>query len=182
MTTCVRLRSSTTTSSWVSPAFRFLAERAISVLPSALLDGLLGAHADAARRHHQFPVLVAVLGDGFGEVELPAAATLALPRLARLGRGDEDVAGADLAVVLVVLLGVETGAAAAPTAPASTTAGGAARLLARPEPRLARLGPEAVVGVELRAGLHEGGRRDHVPHFRLRRVLVVVVDTVGVAH
>src|SRR2546427_7864052 len=112
MTTWVRLRSSTTTSSWTSPAFRLLALSAMS-RPLSLLDGLLGPNAHTSGRHHQLPAHVAVLGDGLGEVELSSAPSFALPRLARLRLRNEDVARSHLAVVLVVLLGVEPGSTSA---------------------------------------------------------------------
>src|SRR5439155_11573329 len=117
------------------------------------------ADADPAGGDHQLAVLVAVLGDRLGEHELPGPTAFLLPRLARLGCGRQNLARLQRPVVLVVLLGVQ--AAPAATSTTATAAGGRlpldpGRLLARAEPRLADLGPEEVVGVELGAGLHKG--------------------------
>ena len=98
------------------------------------------------------------------EDELAGALALLLPCLAGLDRAGEHVAGADVAVVREVLLGVEPTAAAA-TATAVTRAllgCHARRLLAGPEPRLTDLRAQEVVGVELGARLGERRRRDHL--------------------
>src|SRR5690606_29920450 len=115
----------------------------------------------------ELAVLVAVLGDGLGEDELARPAPLLLPRLAAPGRGGEDIADAQRAVVLVVLLGVQAAPAttrAAATAPVGPTALGALApgthqtggLLAGSVPRPVRVGSEPVVRIELGARLDEG--------------------------
>src|SRR5688500_1234562 len=115
------------------------------------LHRALGAPADAAGGDEQLGVLRAVLRTRLGERGLAGAAAFLLPRLARFGLRGEHVACSQRPVVLVVLLGVEAGAATATataTAAAATRrtratgpAGRPRRLLARPEPRLTRLGP-----------------------------------------
>src|SRR5262249_26425125 len=114
-------------------------------------------------RDHQFAVLVAVLGDGLGEHELAGALALLLPPLARARLPRQHVAGPDGGVVLVVLLGMDpaaTTAATGPSAGAARAPGQTRRRLAGAEPRLADLGSQGVVRVELRARLHERRRRD----------------------
>src|SRR5262245_45471328 len=143
------------------------------MVASSGLDDALGADTDAPCRDDQLAVLVAVLGDALAEDELAGALALLLPRLAGLEGAGQHVAGADVAVVREVLLGVQP-AAASSTAPAAAgallrlDAGG---LLARPEPRLADLRAQEVVGVELGARLGERGRGHDVGGVGLRRVV-----------
>ena len=101
---------------------------------------------------------------------------LLFPGLAGLHGGGEHVARLGMAVVDVVLLGVQ---AAAPAAFAARHTGG---LFAGAEPRLARLGPQVIVGIELRAGLHERRRRDDGAWLRVLGVVRVVINLVGVAN
>src|SRR5439155_7767389 len=128
--------------------------------------------------------LVAVLGDRLGADELAGATAFLLPRGAGLGRAREDIAGLEVAVVLVVLLGVEATPPA--TAPSSSTAApfaaGTGRLPARTEPGLADLRAQEVVGVELGARLHERRRRLELTALGRLGVGLVVIDGVGVAH
>ncbi len=95
----------------VSPCFTLAMSRLL------LHDGL-GAHADAACSDDELAVLIAVLGHRLGEDELAAPAALLLPRVARLCRARQHIAGAQRAVVLEVLLGVEPAA----TTPSAATA------------------------------------------------------------
>src|SRR4051794_11062166 len=147
------------------------------MVASSGLDDALGADTDAPCRDDQLTVLVAVLRDGLAEDELAGALALLLPRLARLHRPGEDVARLHVAVIREVLLGVQP-ATATTSASSSASCAGAAllglhagRLLARPEPRLADLRTQEVLGIELGARLGEGRRGDHVRGVGLRRVV-----------
>src|SRR4051812_12557293 len=138
----VRFRSSTTTSCRVSPTLTPPIRSAISVLP-------FGDDADGPRGDHQLAVTVPELGEDLAEAEQSGPARLgpAAPRAHAAGEG-----GADLqrAVVLEVLLGVQSAAAL------TRQAGPAAR----PDPLLAGPGPQRVVGVVVGGGHGERRRRD----------------------
>ena len=82
-----------------------------------------------------------------------------------------------MAVILEMLFGVE--ASASRSASLGLDAG---RFFPRPEPRLARLGAQDVVGIELGAGLREGGRGDYLAWLRRLRVILIMIDLVGVSH
>src|SRR5205085_4924213 len=122
---------------------------------------------------------VSVLGDRLGEDQLPGPPAFLLPRLARLDRAGEHVARLHVAVVLEVLLGVESCAAASATTPFTLYPGG---LATRTEPWFADLGPQEVVRVELGAGLSERRWGDDVADLGALGVVLVVVDGVGVSH
>src|SRR5262249_38830483 len=103
----VRVRSSTNTSSRLSPTFTSFARSAIG---SALLgDGTLGHDADGAGGDDELAVLIVVLGHRGAEEKFPGPALL-LPSLARLAAGMQQVPGAQRSVVREVLLGVEASA------------------------------------------------------------------------
>src|SRR5262249_51456912 len=109
------------------------------------------------------------------------APALLLPPFARARLGMQDVTGAQWAVVLEVLLGVQSGATT--TASASTAAalpGHARRIASGAEPGRTDLRPQGVVGIEPRARLHERGRGDDPTGFGGARVLLVGVDRVRV--
>src|SRR2546421_8284484 len=96
--------------------------------PTSALHRLLGADADATCRHDQLAVLVVVLDDGLAEDELAGATAFLLPRLARLHGRRQHVADAHRSCVLVVLLGMQPGAA--------STAAALATAVRRPTARL----------------------------------------------
>ena len=75
-----------------------------TVLP---LDDLLGADADAASGHHQFPGLVAILDNRFLEREFTRALALFCPGVARARSSVQHVAGLGMTVILEVLLGMQ---------------------------------------------------------------------------
>src|SRR4051794_22103307 len=137
---------------------------------------LLGAHAHSACGDDELAVLVAIFDDGLAEDELAGATAFLLPRLAGLDRRGQHVTDPQRTRVLVVLLRVQPGAPAGSTAAGSGVTLDPGRLLARPEPRLADLGPEEVVRVPLRARLHERRRRDRVPTVEPR---VRIADRAG---
>src|SRR5207245_2421775 len=110
-------------------------------------DRTLGANADAAGGDHELAVLVAVLGDVLREHELPGAPFL-LPAITGTRRRGEHITGANVTVVLEVLLRVQPPAhggasrttSGAPTgAPTRRLPPDAGRLPAGTEPGLADL-------------------------------------------
>jgi hypothetical protein len=117
-----------------------------------------GANTDAAGCNHQLSMLVSVLDNAFSEDEFPGSLTFFLPGLAGLVGSREYIAWADMAVILKVLLGVQTASAATTTAGFELDTG---RLLAGPEPIFADLGTQEVVRVKLGAGLGKGWWRDN---------------------
>src|SRR5439155_23235618 len=136
----------------------------------------LGHHPDRARGHHELAILVAVLGDRLAELEL-AGTPVPLPLLARLRRRTEHLTRAERAVVLVMLFRVK--ARAAGLARRAFTHD-ARSLTPGTEPRLAILRTQSVVGIELRARLHEGRWCDDRAGFGALRVLLVGVHGVRV--
>src|SRR6185312_6166058 len=159
MTICVRDRFSTTRSACVSPTFSWLA---LSAMRSTPFDRSLGGHADAARGDHQFALLVAILGDAFAEGQLAGALALAFPGFAGLLFHGQHVAGTQRAVILEVLFGVQSAAAAGPILHAAGRLAGA-------EPRLSLTHTQRIVWIELRHRLRKGRWRDDAAHLRLLR-------------
>src|SRR4051794_14676645 len=72
-------------------------------------------------------------------------------------------------------------ATATAAAPAAGLSFDASRFLARPEPGLADLRTQEVVGIELGARLHEGRRRDDSANLGGAGMVLVRVDRVGIA-
>src|ERR1035437_10734657 len=107
--------------------------------PSTLIHRTLGRHADAARRHHQLAFLVAVFRDAFAERQLAGALAFLLPGLADLRLHRQHVAGTRMAVIFVMLLGMQ------PTHGAGLALD-AARRLGGAEPGLAGLRAQMVLG------------------------------------
>src|SRR5580704_2526925 len=110
MVICVRDRFSATRSTCVSPTLSWLALSAMCA-SSALFHRTFRCHADAPRRDHEFPLLVAIFGDALAEGQLPGAPAFAFPRVAGLRHHRQHVARAKRAMIFEVLLRMEPTAA-----------------------------------------------------------------------
>src|ERR1700739_1115730 len=144
------------------------------VPPSAAFHRTFRCHADTARRHHQFTVLVAIFGNTLAERQLAGALALAFPRFARPALYRQHTARAQRAVIFEMLLRMQ--AAAAAGAILDT-----ARCLAGAEPGLAWTPTQRIVRIELGHRLREGGRSDYAGGLGLLRGFGVVIDGVHVA-
>src|SRR5262245_46659249 len=145
-----------------------------------LIHGTFGTYTDAARRYHEFPVLISVLRDRFREHEFTGSFSFFFPGFTGFRRCGEDIADLDLTVVFVMLFGVQS-AAATTAATATRSAFDTRRLLARAEPRLSCFRPEKIVWIELCARLYERRRCDDRSGFSLLRVIRIVVQLIVVA-
>src|SRR5688500_17062216 len=144
MTICVRVRLSNTTMDFESPT---LMSTCLTATSRLLFDGTFGAHADHTSGHDELARgCITELRQRLGELQRAAPPALLLPRVPLLLRGREHHARPHRLVVLEVLLGVQSTAAA--TAATATAAHPAGRLPPRSEPRFGRVGPQRMLRLE----------------------------------